>query len=158
MLNGITEAVPHRESISAVDSGLPDPSPNGDYLENPGAFTVARLFIHGTSAGAAGAVQYEIEPWIKRHGQHILHGALCEPARFAGNWGADLTGPTGVDNDHSYRNPIILRLDDHGEGDWWWAVDVPANGDDIFARLYQVDGAPSSFALDMYVSWRGSDA
>lgn len=150
-LEGATPLVTVRSAVTSTDSSLPDATESGDYLVNPGAYSTARVFVAATSTGAAGAVTYELEVWLRKHGHSGVHGRLAQPVRFVGD----------VVSGEARCYPMAVLLNDEGNSSYAWVFDVPVNGDDLYVRVTNVSdggGGPTGFSVNIWASWRGSDA
>ena len=119
----------HRDGVTSLDNGTPDAA---DYAVNHGRWPRCRVyldpsFVNGTNP----ALTFRI--WARR--------PLCatEPLQPAGL----LLVPNGA-------TTSAFTIVTGGPV----AIDVPANGDDLFVEVYAVGGTPTSYALDCYLSWR----
>jgi len=122
----------HREDVTAADA-----TPTQDlFAENSGRAACARAYCVWTPVGDATSA-CTLRIWVKRGKD------LTDTPNYVG-------GVLYTDNGAGL--PVAYTVTSAG-GVESFAIDIPADADDVFVQLVGASGAPTSYRLDCWIRW-----
>lgn len=134
--HGHTDPIHHRDTVVAVDAGVPA---HTIFAENNEGFAAARVYCKLSFKGGTNPAP-TLRAWVKHRGKHVdtpyVGGLLYVDAN-------DSVGGVA-------RQPFAVV---GPAGDGWFAFDVPVDGDDLFVELQSASGTPTSFTFDCWLTW-----